>query len=449
MLSQTHILRVAPFRRLWTGQAISDLGDSLYFLVFLFMADRLSGNNTQVVGVIGAIQAIPWLLLGPYAGTVADRIDRRKIMVACTSTSAVITFGFGLYLFFVPAPPLWLIGLTGGLLSSVNAFFYPARSASIPRLVPEERLLEANGLIMTTQTVIGMGSAAFSASLLGLLAATMPDKFFSAATLINSVTFMLAAGFIFGLPVMVPERKVIELREELARRRDRLAHGVGQMFRDIAEGLRAIMGNPVMKLALPINIGVSLFISGFFPLYVKTNNVWFGGEGQVGQFDRMAWIEFSFMLPLAVMSLLMARFNIKRPGYAYSMALMGCGATIVAMGWGQNYWVYIFWNFLCGLTLPFAWIPMATYMQAAFPDEMRGRVNSVWTTMSQGIQPISLIVVGTLLTFMQLTPFYIIIGLAMVIFAGLGLLSRSYRDAAMPAFSAPVIEELDDQALPA
>lgn len=433
MRSEQHILRIAPFKRLWLGQAISDLGDSLYFLVFLFMADQLSGKNTQVVGIIGAIQALPWLFMGPYAGTIADRIDRKKIMIACTTTSAVITGTFGIYLFFNPTPPLWLIGLTGGLLSTVNAFFYPARSAAIPRLVPAERLMEANGLVMTTQTVIGMGSAAFSATLLGILASTMPDRFFMAATLINAVTFVLAAGFIRTLPSMIPDREQDEPTQVFSRRRERMRHNFTRTMKDMKEGLRAILHNPVMRVALPINIGVSLFISGFFPLYVKTNNVWFGGPEQVGEFSKMAWIEFSFMLPLAVMSLLMTRFNIVRPGFAFSMSLLGVGLTIIAMGWGQNYGVYIFWNFLCGLSLPFAWIPMATYMQSGFPDELRGRVSSVWTTLSQGIQPVSLIVVGTLLTVMPLRPFYIIIGGAIALVAALGLLSRSYRNATMTA----------------
>ena len=58
--------------------------------------------------------------------------------------------------------------------------------------------MEANGLIMSTQTMIGMGGAAFSATLLGILAKTMPDRFFMTATLINAFTFIAAACFIFG-----------------------------------------------------------------------------------------------------------------------------------------------------------------------------------------------------------------------------------------------------------
>jgi MFS family permease len=440
LLTDNHILRIAPLRRLWIGQAISDLGDHIYFIVFLFMAGKLSGGSTQVIGGIGAIQALPWLLLGPLAGTLADRLDRRKIMLVCALLSGIITAAFGTYLAFDPTPPIWLIGLTGGSLSVVNVFFFPARTAAIPRLVPTERLLEANGLIMSTQTMIGMGGAAFSATILGVIAKVMPDQFFMAATLLNSITFFAASMFIFGLPAILPDRSTDKDEVAAATRRGRAKQSLNRTWVDIKEGLRAIFQNPVMRWALPISVGINLFVSGFFPLYIKTNDVWFGGE-----FSKMAWIEFSFMVPLAAMSLLMSRFKITRPGLAYSLALMAAGATIAFMGWGQNYFIYVLWNFLCGFTLPFAWIPITTYMQAGFPDELRGRVSSVWTTMSQGIQPISLITVGALLAIMPLTPFYVVIGGAMVVFAGLGLFSRSYRTALMPAFAARVEpEELDD-----
>lgn len=408
------MLRIHHFRQLWIGQAISQLGDSLYFLVFLFMAGKLSGGDPQVVGLVGAAQSIPFLFFGPIGGMLADRMDRRKIMIAADLFSTLLMASFAVSLLFNPTPSVWLIGTVGFLLSVANIFFLPARSASIPRLVPTDKLMEANGLIMSTQNFIGMIGIALSASVLGLLSVMFPNYFFFAACALNALTFFGSAFFASRLPSLVP------LREETEEKAKSMRH---QAWDDIRIGLKAVFANPVMRIALPINVGICLFISGFFPLYLKTNDLWFGGK-----FSTLAWIEFTFMVPLAVMSLLMGKFNIVRPGLAYAWALIATGVCIFAMGWGQNFWVYVAWNIVCGLALPFAWIPMSTYMQFSFPDELRGRVNSVWTTISQGIQPVSLILVGGLLNVMPLVTFYVVIGLAMIAIPAMGLLSAGFRN---------------------
>ncbi len=415
------MLRIQHFRHFWYGQTISQLGDSLYFLVFLFMTGQVSNGDSLQVGLVGAAQAIPFLILGPIGGMVADRVDRRKIMMLADVFSTILMGAFTLSLFVNPQPPVWLIGLVGFLLSVANIFILPARSAAIPRLVPADKMMEATGLIMSTMSFVAMIGIALSASVLGALEAMFPDYFLLTACGLNALTFAGAAYFASRLPALVPLREEIEKAHTSIR---------SQVWDDIVIGLKAVFANPIMRVALPVSIGVNLFVSGFFPLYIKTNEVWFGDD-----FWRLAWIEFAFMAPMAIISMFMGRFNIVRPGLAYSWALMVLGGCIFAMAWGQNYWVYLSWNILCGLSLPFAWIPMSTYMQTAFPDELRGRVNSVWSTISQGIQPISLIVVGAMLQVIPLQPFYLVIGFALVACPAMGLFSAGFRNGRFPHLS--------------
>src|SRR5580693_2693012 len=131
------VLRIRPFRNLWLGQSISQIGDSLYYVAFMFMVKKVTGSSAMV-GYTGALELAPYLLIGPYAGVIADRLDRRVIMLASDLLSALVLLVFSAALLTGVAPPAWGILLLAFLLSSVRCFFLPAKSAAIPALVPPE-----------------------------------------------------------------------------------------------------------------------------------------------------------------------------------------------------------------------------------------------------------------------------------------------------------------------
>jgi MFS family permease len=162
-------LAVPDFRRLWLGQTVSQLGDALYGLVFVFMANRASGGNAAVVGLVAAANALPFLLFAPMAGIAADRFDRRRVMLGADLASAALLGGFAAYLALVRTPAVPLIALTGFLLSTVNASFLPARAAAVPRLVPPDSLAPALGLSNATMSLMHTVGVGLAAVLLGPL----------------------------------------------------------------------------------------------------------------------------------------------------------------------------------------------------------------------------------------------------------------------------------------
>ena len=171
------ILEIRAFRRLWVGQAVSQFGDALYTLLFLFMVDKLTGK-AAMVGYVGALEAAPFLLFGPYAGVLADRLDRRRIMLFADLVSALVLAGLCVVLLVYPKPHVGVIFAAAFLLSTVNAFFAPAKSAAIPALVPAERLMEANALSAATQHLMPLLGLGISGVGLGLLYALYPNLFF-------------------------------------------------------------------------------------------------------------------------------------------------------------------------------------------------------------------------------------------------------------------------------
>jgi MFS family permease len=132
------------------------------------------------------------------------------------------------------------------------------------------------------------------------------------------------------------------------------------------------------------------------------------------------------------MGLYVGRLSIGRPGLAFALATAFIGLTVLAMGWAENIWLFIFWNALAGFALPFAWIPIQVYIQSAFKDEIRGRVSSAWVSSQMSVQPIGLLGVGPLLDWLGLRGAFIVMGGGMACAGFLGLLSKGTREGTMP-----------------
>ncbi|HEX8151444.1 MAG TPA: MFS transporter [Pyrinomonadaceae bacterium] len=179
----------ADFRRLWTGQVVSEVGDWLNNIAVLALAIQLAGAGS--VGLAVATYAIarhlPLFLFGPVAGVVVDRVNRRRVMIAADVARAGLALGFLLANRFAS---LALIYVVGASLFSVSAFFNAAKRASIPNLVEgTEELLAANSLsASTTAATIAVGSA------LGGVVATALGR--DTVFLLNALTFLASAEMI-------------------------------------------------------------------------------------------------------------------------------------------------------------------------------------------------------------------------------------------------------------
>ena len=382
-------------------------------MVFLFVAKQIAGENNTLVGLVAALQALPFLIFSPLAGRMADRVDRRKLMLFSDFASTGALLLLAVYLWINPQPPLYVVCIAGFLMSCINVFFMPARTAAIPNLVPADRLTDANALALSTQSLVGMVGLGVSVILIAPLEAASPEWFFISAVILNSLTFAASGFMIAGLPKLEPDQD--EDKKE------------NTFWVDLVEGWNAVRKDSVLKAALPAYGVMSVILSGFIVIYLATNVTWFGGG-----LGSILGIELAFVASMAVGSLLLARFKVVRPGISFAYAMAFAGLCVLAMGWAQIYWVYIAWNILCGLSIPFAFIPMTTYMQMGFPDGMRGRVSSLWNMISMGVQPIGLFLAGPLLGIFDLTTMYVVIGLGITIPALIPLFSSRYRRTEIP-----------------
>lgn len=428
-------LRIPAFRNLWLGQIISQVGDSLYFVVFMFMVREVSGQD-WMVGVAGAAETLPFVLLGPTAGVFADRFDRRKIMLLSDILAGGLLLIVGLFVLLQPNFSAWLLVGTAFVLSTLRAVFLPAKSAALPALVPREWLLKANALSTATQNMVPIIGLALSATVLGVLYSISPTWFFATAVVVNAMTFLGSAVFIARLPEIRPERM-------------HLARPNG--WREFAEGLRYIRRRSELMALVGLGMMLNLFIAPFFVIFLAANALWFGGKPQT-----VALLELTFFVGMVFGSLWVAARNVRRAGLGYVWGLGVTGLTVALMtfagridgafyalgpqvaGWATGAVVLlgIVWigllNVLAGLAVPFAQIPTNTFVQATTPDGLRGRVNSVIVTTSIGMMPIGYALGGVLLSTFGVETMFLIMGLGMAGTALFGFAIPSFRGIEVP-----------------
>jgi MFS family permease len=179
----------ADFRRLWTGQVISEIGDWFNNIAVLALAIQLAGagREGQAVAFYAIARHLPLFLFGPLAGVVVDRVDRRRVMIVADVSRAVLALGF---LLANMMGKLAVIYIAGAALFAVSSFFNAAKRASIPNIVHGTgQLLSANSLsASTTAATIAVGSA------LGGLLSTFIGR--NAVFILNAATFLISAEMI-------------------------------------------------------------------------------------------------------------------------------------------------------------------------------------------------------------------------------------------------------------
>jgi MFS family permease len=186
VISQTAILRHnRNFRLLFIGQTISQLGDWFNSVAVFALLLDLTGSATAVAWMM-IVQFLPVALIGPVAGVVVDRVDRRRLMIATDVFRGVLVLGL---LIVRTREQLWIAYVVMALAVSGSAFFEPARTATIPNVTSKEELMPANALSSATWAAM----LAIGASVGGLVTAVAGRNI---AFVINGASFFVSAWFI-------------------------------------------------------------------------------------------------------------------------------------------------------------------------------------------------------------------------------------------------------------
>lgn len=176
------------YRYLWTGQAVSEIGDHFNTIAVLSLSLRITGSGFGV-GMVMLSRIIPSILAGPIAGIVLDRMDRRKVMLWSDLFRCAIALA---HILLVVYPEAWLMYMLSALLTFASPFFTAGRSAILPRVASKEELHTANALTQTTAWLtlsIGTMFGGISAMQFG----------FGWAFAANAVSFLISAWAVWRM----------------------------------------------------------------------------------------------------------------------------------------------------------------------------------------------------------------------------------------------------------
>lgn len=236
------MLRSGPFRRLLTAQFVSALGD--WVATFAFMAAAFEETESALgVAVILVLRLVPPIFAAPLGGVLADRFDRRTIMI----TADLVRAGIIVMAPFVGIVLLYVIALAHEM---VTLFFIPARDAAVPALAPRDELPAANGMVLGSSFgALPIGGTVFAGlqAVSGNLPAVIPFADLLArnrtalAFMFDAVTFLVSAAILTRLRIP-QERRDGELKP----------------LKGVAEGLRFVAARAPLR-----SLGYGLIVSMF------------------------------------------------------------------------------------------------------------------------------------------------------------------------------------------
>ncbi len=176
------------FRQLWLGQVVSQLGDWFNTIALYTLILQLTGSG-RAIGLLLVARFLPSVVLSPVAGVVADRFDRRKVMIVSDAGRAVVVLGF---MFVRSAEQLWLLYALTVLQLGLSTFFEPAKTAAVPSVVTPRELVAANAITSVTWSVMLTLGAALGGFITGWFGT-------DAAFVIDSLTYVASAVIIARL----------------------------------------------------------------------------------------------------------------------------------------------------------------------------------------------------------------------------------------------------------
>ncbi|WP_432927385.1 dTMP kinase [Microbispora sp. CA-135349] len=379
---QPHVLANAPFRRLWTAMATCSLGDWLNIIALTALAGNLtagSGFQAQSLAIGGVFIAkmLPAILLGPLAGAVADRFDRRLTMVVADLARFAVVLSIPLVGVYQ-----WVIVATF-LVECVNLFWVPAKDATVPNLVPKERLEEANQLnLLVTYGTAPVAAALFAivSGVVTTISAAIPS-FTVAATSValyaNALAYLASAVMVFTLRA-IPKNHVKHV-------------SAPSVLRQITEGWRFVGGDRIVRGLIIGMLGAFAAggaVIGVAKAYVQALG---GGDAGYGAVFCAVFLGMAFGMFFGLR--LLKGLSRRR---LFGLSIMLAGLTLAAVALIQNLVVVVVLTVVLGACAGIAWIIGYTVIGLEVEDGLRGRTFSFLQSLARVVLLLVVAVASTL-----------------------------------------------------
>ncbi|CAN5295125.1 tetracycline efflux MFS transporter Tet(V) [soil metagenome] len=400
---------LAPFqfreyRLLIAAVSLSIFAEGMWAVVMALQVIALDNDPTALSLVAACLGGglVAFVLVG---GIVADRIPQRTIIIVVEAVNFVVVAavsGLG----FLGALQIWHMAVAAGALGIAAAFFFPAYSAYLPRILPPEQLLAANGVEGVMRPVLQRALGPASAGV--LIGVTFPA--------LGAVTVAVLFGI--GLILLIATRPATTgFVEQTAPQK---AH----VLADLRDGFRFMVRTPWLLATL-------LFASMFVLVVIGPMEVllpFITAE----RFDDGARI-YGFVLAAfgiggAIGALAVSSFRLPRRYLTIMMLMWGPGALpLVIVGWTHSFPLMAAAAFIVGITDGAGMVIWGTLLQRRVPSAMLGRVSSLDFFVSLAFMPVSFAIAGPLSKVISMETIFLVAGIAPMLLAAATLFGAKMR----------------------
>ena len=374
----------ADYRNLWLAGLVSQAGDWFNTIATVVLVNRYAGTLAAGLALSALFVArnIPPFLISPIAGIVADRFNRKAVMIASDVARAITVLG----LLLVNSPgEVWLLYTLLVLQFSASAFFEPAKQAMLPNLLTtQDEVVAANTLASASWSAMLTLGAAIGGLVTGLFGVEI-------AIIIDAATFLLSAGFILRIRASGQPSISSSTTPHTA--------GLG----DYVIGLRYVARKPTLRLVTFVK-GMAQFGSVDVMLAVFAAQVFVIGEdGAVA----LGWMYAMVGIGAVAGPLLADRLSKRRPALLWRW--IGLSFLFMPLGWlifGSGPWfaVALVGLFLRGVGGSIGWTYSTAIIQLEAEDAYRGRVFAFDFANFTLLSTLSVIMTGLLLDWLNLPP---------------------------------------------
>ncbi len=345
-LSYTRLIRKnRTFRFVWLSQVVSNAGDWFNTIAVLGFTLALTGSGLAL-SIVTICQMLPPFLMTPLAGVVAERYDRKRVMIVADILRAGVALGF---LLVETADDVWMLYLFMALLSGLGPFFDVTRTATLPSIAQGKSLLAANALSSTTwAAMLAIGSA------LGGLVSDHLGR--SAAFQVNALSFLVSALFVARIAIPA-------------------AAGAGQPVRflsDFIEGLKYIGRDRPTRVYLPGKATWGLAGGGAVLLYAV-----FGGQVYRAGDTGIAILYTARGVGTLLGAVFIKLFSTMRLGQLRRGILIGLvsyGACFIVFSQAPSIWLAAASIILAAAGSMVMWVYSSLGLQLVVDEGYRGRV---------------------------------------------------------------------------
>ncbi len=353
------VLAIPAFRKLWNSMLFSSLGDWLGLLATTAMAQQLSGGsyataNFAIAGVFIA-RLLPAVFLGPIAGVIADRFDRRRLMfnvdimrAALYISIPIVNTYFWLYTAMI-------------LVECLTLFWSPAKEASVPNLVPRDKLESANQVsLLAAYGTAPIAAILFSiltllSSAIAAISPLIPSNSIDIALYINALSFLFAAWTVFGIK---------EIPKGAAAKSDNSSN-VGQ---SLIQGWKAVSESKIIR-------GLIIGMVGAFSAAGAVIGLARTFVGDLGGGDAAYGVLFGAVftglaIGIAFGPKIFAQFSRRR---LFGASLTTSGIFLVLLALISNLVLSVIIVTILGAFSGIAWVTGFTMLGMEVHDEIRGR----------------------------------------------------------------------------